>query len=223
MILGYARVSTDEQDLAGQRLRLEQAGAARIYEDTISGKEFDRPGLKRLLDYARPGDTLAVVRIDRLGRNLRELLDLVEDLKRRKVALHLLDERIDTSTAAGEFYLQVFGALAQFERRLISDRTRDALAAARRRGKRLGRLPADPEKIVAGVRLIRGGMKPPAAARAVGLGRSTLYREFSRLEAERLAEEAAREVREPALEPAEGEPRAEPAESQVEPQEALDL
>jgi DNA invertase Pin-like site-specific DNA recombinase len=91
--LGYARVSTDDQDLAGQVLRLKAAGAARTYEDVISGRTFDRPGLKALLDYACVGDTLAVVRLDRLGRSLRELLEVVETLKARQIALVSLEEK----------------------------------------------------------------------------------------------------------------------------------
>ena len=93
-ILGYARVSTDDQDLAGQKRRLEAAGAFRVFEDVISGKTFDRPGLSALLDYLRPGDTLAVVRLDRLGRSLRELLNVVETLKQHSVALRSLEEQL---------------------------------------------------------------------------------------------------------------------------------
>ena len=99
--LGYARVSTGDQDLAGQVMRLKAAGAARTFEDVISGRTFERPGLKALLDYARAGDALVVVRLDRLGRSLRELLDVVELLKQRGVALVSLEEKIDTSSAAG--------------------------------------------------------------------------------------------------------------------------
>jgi DNA invertase Pin-like site-specific DNA recombinase len=127
--LGYARVSTDDQDLAGQVLRLKAAGAARTYEDVISGRTFDRPGLKALLDYARADDTLCVVRLDRLGRSLRELLEVVETLKARQIALVSLEEKIDTTSAAGELVFHVFGAIAQFERRLIAERTRDGGAA----------------------------------------------------------------------------------------------
>jgi DNA invertase Pin-like site-specific DNA recombinase len=177
-ILGYARVSTDEQDLAGQRQRLEAAGAFRVFEDVVSGKTFERPGLAALLDHIRPGDTLAVVRLDRLGRSLRELLDVVETLQERGVALLSLEEQIDTSSAAGELVFHVFGAIAQFERRLIAERTRDGLAAARARGSRPGRPPLDPEKLEAALLLVKGGMSPTKAARQVGVGRSTLYREI---------------------------------------------
>jgi DNA invertase Pin-like site-specific DNA recombinase len=177
-ILGYARVSTDDQDLAGQRKRLASAGAFRVFEDVISGKTFDRPGLTGLLDHIRPGDTLAVVRLDRLGRSLRELLDVVETLKKRGIALLSLEEKIDTSSAAGELVFPVFGAIAQFERRLIAERTRDGMNVARAKGRTPGRPPLDLEKLYAAMLLMKGGMPPTKAARQIGLGRSTLYREI---------------------------------------------
>jgi len=159
--LGYARVSTDDQDLAGQVLRLKAAGAARTYEDVISGRSFDRPGLKALLDYARADDTLCVVRLDRLGRSLRELLKVVETLKARQIALVSLEEKIDTTSAAGELVFHVFGAIAQFERRLIAERTRDGVAAARAAGRHPGRPKLNQEKLRAALTLIRNGMSPP--------------------------------------------------------------
>ena len=177
-ILGYARVSTADQDLAGQKRRLEAAGAFRVFEDVISGTAFERPGLAALLDHVRPEDTLAVVRLDRLGRSLRELLDVVETLKQRDVALLSREEKIDTSSAAGELVFHVFGAIAQFERRLIAERTRDGMANARAKGRRPGRPPLDQEKLAAAMVLVRSGMSPTQAARQIGLGRSTLYREL---------------------------------------------
>ena len=130
-ILGYARVSTADQELSGQKDRLIQNGAVRVFEDVISGKTFNRPGLAALLDHARPNDTLAVIRLDRLGRSLKELLDTVDNLKARDVNLISLEERIDTTSASGELVFHVFGAIAHFERRLISERTKDGLANAR--------------------------------------------------------------------------------------------
>ena len=179
--LGYARVSTGDQDLAGQVMRLEAAGAARTFEDVISGRTFDRPGLKALLDYARAGDALMVVRLDRLGRSLRELLDVVELLKQRGVALVSLEEKIDTSSAAGELVFHVFGSIAQFERRLIAERTRDGIAAARAEGRKPGRPALDREKVQAALTLVRSGLSPTKAADQVGLGRSTVYRELALL------------------------------------------
>ena len=101
-ILGYARVSTGDQDITGQARRLEEAGVVKVFSDVVSGKSMDRPGLAELLAYACAGDTLAVVRLDRLGRSLAELLAIVEDLRRRGVALLSLEEKIDTTSAAGE-------------------------------------------------------------------------------------------------------------------------
>jgi DNA invertase Pin-like site-specific DNA recombinase len=177
-IFGYARVSTDDQDLAGQKTRLESAGAFRVFADVISGKTFDRPGLTDLLDHIRPGDTIAVVRLDRLGRSLRELLEVVETLKKRGIALLSLEEKIDTSSAAGELVFHVFGAIAQFERRLIAERTRDGMNAARAKGRKPGRPALDQEKLDAAMLLMKGGMSPTQAARQTGLGRSTVYREI---------------------------------------------
>ena len=145
-ILGYARVSTGDQDVAGQKMRLTEAGAIRVFTDVMSGKSMDRPGLKELLDFARSGDTLAVVRLDRLGRSLAELLSTVTMLRERKIALLSLEEKIDTSSAAGELIFHVFGAIAHFERRLISERTKDGIAAARAKGRKPGRRGADPHR-----------------------------------------------------------------------------
>jgi DNA invertase Pin-like site-specific DNA recombinase len=180
-VLGYARVSTGDQDIAAQTLRLEGAGAIKVFSDVRSGKSMDRPGLAALLDYARAGDTLAIVRLDRLGRSLAELLVTVAMLKERGIALLSLEEKIDTSSAAGELVFHVFGAIAHFERRLISERTRDGVAAARAKGKRPGRRPLDQAKVDAAMTLIAAKTAPTEAARQLGLGRSTIYREMRRL------------------------------------------
>lgn len=179
-ILGYARVSTAGQDLEAQRQRLQAANVLRIFEDIISGRTFVRPGLSSLLEFARPGDAVCVVRLDRLGRSLRELLDTVELLKERGIGLMSLEEKIDTSSAAGELVFHIFGAIAEFERRLIGERTRDGLAAARFKGKKLGRPAIEAEKLDAALKLIHAGLRPKDAAHQVGLGRSTLYRELRR-------------------------------------------
>jgi DNA invertase Pin-like site-specific DNA recombinase len=178
-VLGYARVSTGDQDVAGQTMRLEQAGAIRVFTDVKSGKSMDRPGLIELLAYARKGDTLAIVRLDRLGRSLAELLSVVEELKSRHIALLSLEEKIDTSSAAGELIFHVFGAIAHFERRLIAERTKDGIAAARARGKLPGRQPVNADKIQAALKLVEAGLSPTKAASQLGLGRSTVYREVA--------------------------------------------
>ena len=174
--LGYARVSTNDQNLEGQRVRLIEAGAIRVFVDVVSGKRFERPGLTELIDHARPGDRLCVTRLDRLGRSLRELLETVDALKARGIHLVSLEERLDTSSAAGELVFHVFGAIAHFERRLISERTRDGIAAARRRGRTPGRPPLDPDTISAAQKLIDAGLSPARAAKQLGIGRATAYR-----------------------------------------------
>jgi len=178
-ILGYARVSTGDQDVAGQMMRLEQVGAIKLFTDVRSGKSMDRPGLTELLAYARAGDTLAVVRLDRLGRSLGELLTVVKELKERGVALLSLEEKIDTSSAAGELVFHVFGAIAHFERRLIAERTKDGIAAARAKGKVPGRRPLDPDKAQSALKLVASGVSPADAAKQLGLGRATVYREMA--------------------------------------------
>jgi DNA invertase Pin-like site-specific DNA recombinase len=180
-MLGYARVSTGDQDVAGQTMRLTQAGAIKVFSDVKSGKSMDRPGLAELLAYARAGDTIAVVRLDRLSRSLAELLATVKMLRERHIDLLSLEEKIDTSSAAGELVFHVFGAIAHFERQLIAERTRDGIAAARALGRRPGRPPLDQDKLQAALTLMRNGMPPAKAARQVGLGRSTLYRELAQM------------------------------------------
>ena len=178
-ILGYARVSTGDQDVAGQTMRLTQTGAIKVFTDVRSGRNMDRPGLRELLAYARKGDTLAIVRLDRLGRSLGELLATVTMLKERGIALLSLEEKIDTSSAAGELVFHVFGAIAHFERRLIAERTKDGIAAARAKGKRPGRRPVDGSKVEAALKLVEAGLSPTQAANQLGLGRSTVYREIA--------------------------------------------
>jgi DNA invertase Pin-like site-specific DNA recombinase len=178
-VLGYARVSTGDQDVAGQTMRLTQAGAIKVFTDVRSGRTMERPGLDALLAYARNGDTLVVVRLDRLGRSLAELLTSVATLKERGIALVSLEEKIDTNSAAGELIFHVFGAIAHFERRLIAERTKDGIAAARARGKRPGRQPLDVDKIAAALKLVAAGLSPTKAAEQLGLGRSTVYREMA--------------------------------------------
>jgi DNA invertase Pin-like site-specific DNA recombinase len=177
-ILGYARVSTQQQDLESQRNRLKEVGAIRIFEDVISGKIFDRPGLEALIAYARPNDLLCVVRLDRLGRSLKELLETVEYLKKCKIGLMSLEEKIDTSSAAGELIFHVFGAIAHFERRLIAERTKDGINAARLKGKIPGRPTLDKEKLSSALKLIESGLSPTSVAKQLNIGRSTIYREL---------------------------------------------
>ncbi|KWN22030.1 DNA resolvase [Burkholderia territorii] len=143
MKLGYARVSTDEQSLDLQLIALEAYGCDSVITDQgISGARFDRPGLQEVLSIVQPGDTIVVWRLDRLGRSLSHLVELMNDFRAREIHFASLNEAIDTGTPAGMFMFHMIAALAEFERALIGDRTRAGLAAARSRGQRLGRPPA---------------------------------------------------------------------------------
>jgi len=175
--LGYARVSTAEQDPALQLDALTAAGCGRVWVEKASGARQDRPELAALLDYARAGDTVVVWRLDRLGRSLRHLLELVDDLQRRGLGLRSLAEQLDTTSPGGRLVFQVFGALAEFERELIRERTRAGLAAARARG-RVGGRPAlvTPAKLATARRILDGGGTAGEAAAAIGVSRATLYR-----------------------------------------------
>src|SRR3954471_13707552 len=151
MLFGYARVSTDDQRLDLQHGALVHAGVERqrIFEDKLSGMRADRPGLASVLKAVREGDTLVIWRLDRLGRSLKELISLADDLKRKGVQLRSVTEGIDTTTIGGELLFHLFGAIAQFERNLIRERTRAGLASARARGRVGGRPPGLKPKDVA--------------------------------------------------------------------------
>ena len=142
MIFGYARVSTDDQLLDAQTDALTTVGAERIFADKISGSTRKRPQLDRLLDQLRPGDVIIVTKYDRLARSLRDLLDIVEAIKERGGGFRSLAEDIDTTTPAGRLVFHVFASIAQFERERISERTREGLEAAKKRGRVGGRPPA---------------------------------------------------------------------------------
>src|SRR5437764_11861027 len=139
MLIGYARVSTLEQDIALQADALKKSGCDNIFDDTASGATTQRPGLTEALSYVRKGDTLVVWRLDRLGRSLRHLIDVVADLEKRGIGFRSLQESIDTTTSGGRLIFQIFGALAEFERNLIRERTQAGLKAARVRGRLGGR------------------------------------------------------------------------------------
>ena len=142
MIIGYARVSTDDQNLDGQLDALKAAGAERIFADKITGTARSRPELDRLLDQLRQGDVITVTKYDRLARSLRDLLDIVDVIQARGAGFRSLAEDIDTTTPAGRLVFHVFASIAQFERERIAERTREGLAAAGRRGRVGGRPPA---------------------------------------------------------------------------------
>jgi DNA invertase Pin-like site-specific DNA recombinase len=139
MLIGYARVSTTDQTLALQQDALTKAGCDKIFTDTISGTKADRPGLDHALHFIRPGDTLVVWRLDRLGRSLRHLIETITTLHDRQIGFKSITENIDTTTSGGKLIFHIFGALAEFERDIIKERTQAGLQAARARGRTGGR------------------------------------------------------------------------------------
>ena len=141
MIIGYARVSTIEQDTALQLDNLQKSGCEKIYQESVSGISKTRPELDKCLDNLRAGDTLIVWRLDRLGRSLKDLVSIITDLELRNVGFRSITEAIDTTTSSGKLVFHIFAALAEFERKLIQDRTKAGLAAARARGRNGGRPP----------------------------------------------------------------------------------
>lgn len=176
--IGYARVSTDDQHLDLQRDALAQAGCGVIYEEAISGKSAVRPELEQCRKALRAGDTLVVWRLDRLGRSLPDLVQIVADLEQRGIGFESVTEKIETDSAAGKLVFHVFAALAEFERSLIRERTRAGLAAARVRGRAGGRKPKlDDHQI----REIKALLRDPDiqvsdVARRYGVSRTTLYK-----------------------------------------------
>src|SRR5712692_7366324 len=139
MLLGYARISTHDQTLDLQIDALTKASCEKIYQDTASGATTDRPGLTQALEHLRPGDTLVVWRLDRLGRTLKQLIELINDFNARGIGFKSLQENIDTTTSGGKLVFHIFGALAEFERGIIKERTQAGLQAARARGRLGGR------------------------------------------------------------------------------------
>lgn len=181
MDVGYARVSTRDQDLDLQRDALEVAGVEKIYWEKVSSRKEDRPELAKALDYCREGDVLVVYKLDRLGRSLKELLEIVSGLEERGVGFRSLWEALDTTTPGGRLVFHIFASLAEFERDLIRERTMAGLQAARARGRKGGRKPKMDERKIA---LARKLMADPEYSiseicRTLGVSSSTLYRHVS--------------------------------------------
>ncbi|MEO8127782.1 MAG: recombinase family protein [Bryobacteraceae bacterium] len=191
MLVGYVRVSseTDRQNSDLQRDALIAAGvdSRHLFEDRASGARTDRPGLTQALAFVRPGDVLVVWKLDRLGRSLTHLIEIVNSLKANRVAFRSLTEGMDTTTASGELFFHVFGALAQYERALIKERVTAGLVAARHRGRIGGRPPViSSEKLEAIVESVRGGMSKSAVCRTFGVKRTTLIETLRRIGAPEL-------------------------------------
>lgn len=176
--IGYARVSTDDQNLDLQRDVLNRAECARIYEETASGKAVGRPELERCRKALRPGDTLVVWRLDRLGRSLPDLVQIVAELQQRGIGFESLSEKIEAGGAAGKLVFQVFAALAAFERNLIRERTHAGLVAARARGRAGGRKPKlDAQQIHEINRLVANpNISVNQIAKRYNVSRTTIYK-----------------------------------------------
>lgn len=178
--IGYARVSTVDQDPQLQLDALAAAGCERVFTDFASGARTDRPQLAAALDYLRPGDTLVVWKLDRLGRTLSHLIELCTLLHSRGVQFASLTEGMDTATPMGRLLYSLMGALAEFERELVRERTLAGLAAARAAGRTGGRPRALTPQQVEQVRILRAaGRSPTEIARTLGVSRSTAYRAFA--------------------------------------------
>ena len=151
MLIGYARVSTRDQNATLQTDALKKAGCEKIFEDKITGKHLNREGLEKMMDTLRAGDTLVVWRLDRLARSLKDLITLINQLEEDKIGFKSINEAIDTTTPSGRLIFHIFGALAEFERNLIRDRTMAGLESARARGRKGGRPPklSDKQKALA--------------------------------------------------------------------------
>lgn len=185
MLIGYMRVSSesDRQTTNLQRDALIAAGVdpRHLFEDKASGAKDDRPGLKKALDYVQAGDVLIVWKLDRLGRSLPHLLEIVTGLHQRGIGFRSLTEQMDTTTPHGEFLFSIFGALAQFERALARERILAGLEAAKRRGRKGGRpVVISEEKRGAIVEALKGGMSKAAACRTFNVKRTTLYEALKR-------------------------------------------
>lgn len=178
MRIGYIRTSRKDQNPDLQRKDLLEFGCEKVFEEQISSRKEDRPELRAAMDYCREGDELIVWKLDRFGRSLRELIDLVNELGERGVEFVSLRENIDTTTPGGKLVFHVFGAVAEFERDLILERTLAGLEAARARGRKGGRKPAmDGKKVALASRLMRNRETPISeVCEAVGVSRATLYR-----------------------------------------------
>lgn len=177
MLIGYARVSTQDQNLELQLDALTKAGCQKVFEDMLSGTRADRPGLSKALEMLREGDTLVVWKLDRLGRSVKQLVELVSDLHKQNIQFKSLTDSIDTGTPSGRFFFHVMASLAEMERDLIVERTRAGLAVARQLGRKGGRKPKMTDsKLESAKKLLASGVPPKDVAKNLGVSVPTLYR-----------------------------------------------
>lgn len=183
MRIGYARVSTPDQNLDMQISALEAAGCDRVYSEKESGKTTDRPELEKLLAFLRPGDELVVWKLDRLGRTVKQLMELLAEFDARGVKFVSLTESVDTSTPMGKFLVTVLAAMAQMEADVIRERTMEGLAEARRKGHRSGPKPRKADDAERAMAAHEGGMTVREACELVGISKDTYYRYKPQIEA----------------------------------------
>ncbi len=189
LLIGYARVSTKTQNLDRQLAALKAIGCARIFADKLSGKNADRPELAACLDYARPGDTVVVTELSRMGRSLKDLITIVGNLRTQGIGFKSIKEHLDTSSPAGRLIFHVFAALAEFIRELILDNSADGIAAARAKDTRFGRPPAMTTEQVTAARDMLTNPKATVTsiAKILGVHRSTIYEHLPELAVTRAA------------------------------------
>jgi DNA invertase Pin-like site-specific DNA recombinase len=182
-MVGYARVSSTPQDTQLQRDALAEANCARVFEDKVSSRIQDRPGLLAALDYLRDGDTLCVWKLDRLGRSVKEVLTLADDLHERGIGLRILTGRLAgtyTPTGEGKFFFTMMAAFAELERDMLRERTMAGLAAARAQGRVGGRpVVMDADKLAAATARRANGESPTQIAKALGISRASVYRHLA--------------------------------------------
>ena len=177
MLIGYARVSTTDQNVDLQRKALSKAGCKKIFEDKVSGSRSDRPGLNKILEVLRKGDTLVVWKLDRLGRSVKHLVDTVSHLAKEGIQFKSLTDSIDTGTPSGRFFFNVMASLAEMERELTIERTRAGLETAKRLGRIGGRKRLmTKSKIESAKKLLANGTPPRDVAKNLGVSIPTLYR-----------------------------------------------
>ena len=187
MIIGYARVSMHDQNLDLQQDALRKAGCEKIFVDQITGKSFNRPGLEQTIQILRQGDTLVVWRLDQLGRSLKHLIELVSELENREIGFKSLTESINTTSPSGKLVFHIFGALAEFERNLIVERTKAGLIAARARGRPGGRPPSLDDKQREALVLLYKEKKHSVKeiCQIMGVSKQTLYNYLRQVEEEK--------------------------------------
>ena len=178
MLIGYCRVSTSDQNLNLQKDELKKFGCSKIYEDVASGAKAARVGLEAAIDFAREGDTLVIWKLDRLGRSLRDLIEIVNRLEQSGVSFVCITQNIDTRTPGGKLFFHIFGALAEYERELIRERTKAGLTAARARGRKGGRKPAMNEEQIEQARAMMDNpkLKIKSIIKTLGISKATLYK-----------------------------------------------